>query len=113
MVAYWAYPTSGFDLAKKNTLMQQFKTIMLKVHEEDPNIKEGLDAFEDKHSEKVLHFYLIESDTKLTNPKIDVYPVIHEQHSEAEIATVKDVTAMFQTSDDHYPHYINEKHPNE
>lgn len=77
-VLFWAFPRSGFDLAKKNTIMKLFKDTL-----SDEMSNEQLKRFEEKNEGLVVYEEVIESDDADPDPDREVMLIIRKKYPEA------------------------------
>jgi hypothetical protein len=93
-ILFWAYPKSGFDVAKKSTMMRIFKDVMSTVHGEEPNFNEMFDRFESRNDGQVVYDKVVESDKEVIDPEEEVMPVIRERYPEARFIQMLPVTNL-------------------
>jgi len=89
-VLFWACPKSGFDLIKKNAVMKILKEALLEFAEKDIDSK--IEGFESKNEGLVTYEEVIESDTLILNPELEVMPIIRKKYPEAQFINIYPLT---------------------
>lgn len=86
-VLFWAFPKSGFDLARKNTIMSMFRETL-----PDEMLSEQLKRFEEKNDGLVIYEEVIESDDTDPDPDREVMPIIKKKFPDAQYIVMIPIT---------------------
>jgi serine phosphatase RsbU (regulator of sigma subunit) len=85
VVHCWVHPRSGFDLVKKNRVMELFRSVMEDAFDEDDEVERAVKKFEKSHEGLVLERICMESDTEIIDIQKEVLPVIQKEYPDATI----------------------------
>lgn len=86
-ILFWAHPKSGFDLARKNSIMRLFRDTL-----PDEMSSEQLKRFEEKNEGLVVYEEVVESDNTDLDPDKDVMPIIHKKYPDARYIIMIPIT---------------------
>lgn len=92
-VLFWATPRSGFDVVKKNVIMNLFREVMMSTSPTDQVSKERFDLFEKKNDGLVIYEEVIETDLENPDVESDIMPVIKSKHPSAKYIAMMPVSA--------------------
>jgi len=84
LVECWIYPKSGFDLARKNRIMQLFKEMLSEEVPDQDALDRAVERFEREHEGMILEPMVIESDKELEDVERELMPEILRKYPEAK-----------------------------
>lgn len=85
MVLFWGIPKSGYDVIKKNSIMDILKDLMINISEDDPHFEEKIKMFESENEGMVVYHEIVESDSIVLDPEIEIMPVIRKRYPKAKL----------------------------
>jgi hypothetical protein len=84
MILFWACPKSGFHIAHKNKAMRSFKEFLMGISSYDPHVEAKIKRFEEDNEGLVIYDEVIESDTFVVDPEIEIMPIIRDRYPKAK-----------------------------
>jgi len=82
MVLCLIKPKSGFDLARRNKVMDMFKEA---VADSYPHLEEMTKKFDDQSDGMIFEPFVMETDREIANCETELMPEIRKNHPEAKL----------------------------
>jgi hypothetical protein len=89
LVKCWVRPQSGFDLARKNKIMNLFKSFLSEAFSERESIDKAVEEFEKEHDGMVIEPLVIETDSAITDAEVQILPEIQKAYPDAVLLSVE------------------------
>jgi hypothetical protein len=93
MVLFWSIPKSGYDVIKKNSIMDILKNLMINSSDDDSHFEEKIKMFESENEGLVVYHEIIESDSIVLDPEIEIMPLIKERYPGAKLIKIQHMSA--------------------
>ena len=85
LVQCWIRPRSGFDLSRKNLIMEMFREIMVNSYPNDEELNKAVKAFEKESEGLIVEPLVIETDHEIMNCEEELMPEIRKNYPEAKM----------------------------
>ncbi len=92
-VLFWSVPKSGFDVARKNTVLNLFKEILENSIDPDSWDPEKMKRFEEVNDGLVIYEEVIETDKKNPDVEKEIMPVIRKKYPGAKFIALRLISA--------------------
>lgn len=85
LVQCWITPRSGFDIIKKNRIMEFFRAVVSEALSDESRVAESIKKFEESHEGLILEPLIIESDMEIVGVQRELLPEIRKTYPGAVI----------------------------
>jgi len=85
LVQCWIAPKSGFDIVKKNRIMEFFRSVAYEVLSGEKHAEESIKSFEESHEGMILEPLIVESDVEIIGVQKELLPEIRKTYPGAII----------------------------
>ena len=85
LVQCWITPRSGFDIVKKNRVLEFFRSVVSEALSDEYRAEESIRNFEESHEGLILEPIIVESDTEVMNAQKEILPEIQKVYPGAVI----------------------------